>query len=82
MGKQRVARTRFWDDKLIGESEYVDSFPELECMVSSLRDSVLKAPWSSSGREIRYAGSTLDDHQQGWAKHHQPSGRCDDRTTL
>ena len=56
------------DDKLIGESEYVDSFPELECMVSSLRDSVLKAPWSSSGRGIRYAGSTLDDHQQGWAQ--------------
>ncbi|MBR5657239.1 MAG: hypothetical protein IKW98_11275 [Prevotella sp.] len=55
---------------LIGESHHITSFEELAEKVSDGGRYVLKAPWSSSGRGIRYVSH--NDHwlrNQTWAHH-------------
>ena len=58
------------DDCLIGQSFYFTSYEELAVKVSDGGRYVLKAPWSSSGRGIRYVSN--NDHwlrNQTWAHH-------------
>lgn len=50
-------------DMLTGSSRYVTSLSELEAAPTPY---VLKAPWSSSGRGIRYVG-TLNTQTRNWA---------------
>jgi hypothetical protein len=57
------------DDQMTGESWYYDNFNELAVKVSDGGSYVMKAPWSSSGRGIRYL--TNQDHwlrNQTWAR--------------
>ena len=57
------------DDQMTGESWYYDNFNELDIKVSDSGSYVVKAPWSSSGRGIRYL--TNRDHwlrNQTWAR--------------
>ena len=57
------------DDQMTGESWYYDNFNELSVKVSDDGSYVMKAPWSSSGRGIRYL--TNRDHwlrNQTWAR--------------
>lgn len=52
----------------VGNSFYCATFEELEFVVKRNGQSVLKAPWSCSGRGVRYVLSELDDHQAGWSR--------------
>lgn len=56
------------DDRLVGASSYVANTEELSRVLSDGGKYVLKAPWSSSGRGIRYI-STADHwlRNQTWA---------------
>ena len=57
------------DDLMMGESWYIKDFNELSLKVSDSECYVMKAPWSSSGRGIRYL--THPDHwlrNQTWAR--------------
>ncbi len=53
---------------LLGESSYVDSLVELEIILQSLGKAVIKAPWSSSGRGVRYVDTVLDAALANWSK--------------
>ncbi len=44
------------------------SLEQLEDWVAGMSQAVLKAPWSSSGRGIRFVDGTLTPHQQGWVR--------------
>ncbi|MBO7569000.1 MAG: hypothetical protein J6T11_01420 [Bacteroidaceae bacterium] len=58
------------DSLMTGESWYIKDFNELAIKVSDGESYVMKAPWSSSGRGIRYL--THPDHwlrNQTWARH-------------
>ena len=62
----------------VGESYTVNSIEEVQKLLSLHHSIVLKAPWSSSGRGIRYVGkrynggrksySNMSTHVQGWIK--------------
>lgn len=62
----------------IGESYTANSIEEVQKLLSLHHSIVLKAPWSSSGRGIRYVGkrynggrksySNMSTHVQGWIK--------------
>lgn len=52
---------------LTGESKYVEGLPELKATIAEYGQAVLKAPWSSSGRGIRYVSGELDSLMENWA---------------
>lgn len=55
------------DSRIIGRSDYCTSIDDVVGMLKRNGKSVLKAPWSSSGRGVRYVDSAeLSDHQIGW----------------
>ena len=55
------------DERLVGKSCYCQDLPSVVQMVCEDGKSVLKSPWSSSGRGVRYIESTvLTDSQKGW----------------
>ena len=56
------------DPRLVGRSYYYDGNADsIAALVSQLGGRVvLKAPWSSSGRGIRYVEGELTEHQKGW----------------
>ena len=54
--------------RCVGDSFYCATSEELEFVVKRNEQSVLKAPWSCSGRGVRYVLSELDDHQVGWCR--------------
>ena len=53
---------------LLGKSSYVDSIIELERILQSWGKAVIKAPWSSSGRGVRYVDTVLDAALANWSK--------------
>ncbi len=53
---------------LLGKSSYVDSIIELERILQSWGKAVIKAPWSSSGRGVRYVDTILDAALTNWSK--------------
>lgn len=53
---------------LIGEAVAASSMEDLLATIKQNVDSMLKAPWSSSGRGLLRVESVLSDHQLGWAK--------------
>ena len=56
------------DERLVGSSHYCEDCHSVKHAISENGKSVLKSPWSSSGRGVRYVeGTQLTDHQQGWA---------------
>nr|WP_315347719.1 hypothetical protein [Hoylesella enoeca] len=58
------------DERLIGTSEYITDIQILYARICQLRHAVLKAPWSSSGRGLRYVepqSDQLEPHLKGWA---------------
>ncbi|MGN0221950.1 MAG: hypothetical protein ACI4BA_07510 [Prevotella sp.] len=44
------------------------SLEQVEEWVAGMTQAVLKAPWSSSGRGIRFVDGALTTHQQGWVR--------------
>ena len=56
-------------DDFVGEAWYVESLSELEERVGRLSKSVLKAPWSCSGRGVRYVSKPEDwNRNRTWAQ--------------
>ena len=53
---------------LLGEAFYVDSLSDLENILKEKGKIVIKAPWSSSGRGVRYIDTVLDAALANWAK--------------
>lgn len=54
------------DQHLTGESVCCTTVEQALQQIERHTDSVLKAPWSSSGRGLRYVRRTLTDHERGW----------------
>lgn len=55
-------------DSTKGESFICHSLDEVENLLEKYDNIVIKAPWSSSGRGLRFGMSTLTDHQKGWTR--------------
>ena len=53
---------------LLGKAFYVDSLSDLENILKEKGKIVIKAPWSSSGRGVRYIDTVLDAALANWAK--------------
>jgi len=63
-----LAPLRESDRSLTGESVWVSDFDSVADIIMKNKRSVLKAPWSCSGRGVRYVCDRLDDHQAGWCR--------------
>ena len=50
----------------VGEAFECRSFEETADVVSRFDSVVLKAPWSSSGRGLRFVAKSFDSNQEGW----------------
>lgn len=53
---------------LLGEAFYVDNLVDLENILQQNGRVVIKAPWSSSGRGVRYIDTVLDAALANWTK--------------
>lgn len=53
---------------LLGKAFYVDSLSDLENILKEKGKIVIKAPWSSSGRGVRYIDTVLDAALASWSK--------------
>lgn len=68
---------RLQGEGIVGEAEYADTFEKLAAALVRFGKAVVKAPWSSSGRGIRYVDgspTSLNRQFSGWANnviHHQ-----------
>ena len=60
-GEQLLPQLVGIDDRLIGTSEYITDIQTVEMQARQLRRSVFKAPWSSSGRGLRYVDAPTDE---------------------
>ena len=54
---------------IVGRSVCCSSMAEVEHTIAQWGAVVLKAPWSSSGRGIKYVMNGLTDTQRGWCAH-------------
>lgn len=52
---------------IVGEAVYVNNMKELTLYVKYYKKAILKAPWSCSGRGIRYIDSLQDAYTTNWA---------------
>lgn len=53
---------------IIGEGFVCSNYEDVEHLLSSYHHIVVKAPWSCSGRGIRYVDGFITYHQSGWIK--------------
>lgn len=53
-------------DGLTGESWQTDSLEDVENLLRQHQHLVVKAPWSSSGRGLRFMDGDMDDYQVRW----------------
>ena len=49
-----MSNRKFWSTRLQHDVEYVESLSQLKKLVAQLGKAVVKAPWSCSGRGVRY----------------------------
>mgnify|MGYP000845861421 FL=1 len=61
-------QTQLANPVLLGKAFYADCFAKLESMLQTIGKAVIKAPWSSSGRGVRYVDSILEPALANWAK--------------
>lgn len=54
--------------QFVGQSHWCATMDEVRRLVENGRESVLKAPWSSSGRGLRYVYDRLTPHNEGWCQ--------------
>lgn len=54
-------------NNIIGRTAYLSDPKEISPIVKIVKKAILKAPWSSSGRGIRYIDERLDSHALNWA---------------
>lgn len=60
----------------VGGSEAVTSYERLLAMLYEGRQLVIKAPWSSSGRGVRFFDGKINPHFLGWIKNMLNSQGC------
>ena len=60
----------------IGSSACADTIPEVRKALDNFGHIVVKAPWSSSGRGVRFVKQTLDDYQERWMKNVIEKQQC------
>ena len=65
---QQLEAIRTMSSRRYAAENLLSAMEEVAALLMANGQSVIKAPWSSSGRGIRYIGSSLDDHQQGWLR--------------
>lgn len=53
---------------LLGKASYINSIVDLESVLQKIGKAVIKAPWSSSGRGVRYVDTVLDAALANWSK--------------
>lgn len=56
------------EDNTCGESHTCTSYHEVEELIGRLGETVVKAPWSSSGRGVKYADRDIDEPRRQWIK--------------
>lgn len=54
--------------RIVGEATFVSDYSQLEPEIAKRQHSVLKEPWSSSGRGVRYVNGILDVPMANWAR--------------
>ena len=57
------------EEQTCGSAEYVGSVADVERLRAHYGKIVVKAPWSSSGRGVRFVVEALDDTLRGWVEH-------------
>ena len=60
----------------IGTSCCADTIDEVKQQLEQYGRIVVKAPWSSSGRGVRFIADTLDDYQERWIKNIVEKQKC------
>ena len=55
-------------DGITGISQEADNIDEIKLMLYQYGQIVVKAPWSCSGRGVRFIKKTLDDYQEKWIR--------------
>ena len=55
-------------DGIVGESVLCESIEDVEQQLTLHHRMVLKAPWSSSGRGIRFIDGELNEYHRGWLR--------------
>ena len=53
-------------ENTVGKSWCTDTLQQVEELVRAYRQVVVKAPWSSSGRGVRFIDNALNDYQARW----------------
>lgn len=61
---------------IIGEGFVCSNYEDMEHFLSSYHHIVVKAPWSCSGRGIRYVDGSITYHQSGWIKNMLKAQGC------
>lgn len=62
-----VLRTRL-EDQTCGESAYITTFDSVQKQLERWKNVVVKAPWSSSGRGIRYVNGKMNEATENWVR--------------
>ena len=60
---------RLQGDGLVGEAAMVTSLDELSQRLALAGRLVVKAPWSSSGRGVRFLDGAMNHSDEGWLRH-------------
>jgi len=56
------------EDQTVGEPHYCTTMEELRAQLFSYQECVIKAPWSSSGRGVKYVKAPIDLPIVGWCR--------------
>lgn len=56
------------ESETCGEAFFATSTEDIEQRLADYRKIVVKAPWSSSGRGVRFVDEAMDDAVRGWAE--------------
>ncbi len=56
------------ESRTCGKSFKCDTFSEVEVICNKYKSTVVKCPWSSSGRGLRYVIDKMDDAKMAWIK--------------
>ncbi len=65
-----------YPDRFVGQSFVVTSMNQLHALLNEHPQAVVKAPWSSSGRGIRYISGSPDPSTSGWCANMMAQQGC------
>ena len=51
---------------VVGVSQEADNISDIQQLLDTYHHVVVKAPWSSSGRGVRFIADSIDDYQEHW----------------